>query len=78
MDGLGGTIERVLTGISDYLKGEQNIELAKYQSQQSTLSGYYASVIETAKANSKTLLYLGIGVVGAAFLFTLLKRASRG
>ena len=68
--GLGGWVDKILTIGADVYTSTQT---AKYAAEAQASS----VPIEQAKAKSRTWLYLGIGVVGAALLFGLVKKASR-
>lgn len=49
-----------------YADDQADIKKAEYQSQ-----------VEIEQARTKKLLYLGIGLIGAAFAFTVIRRAMR-
>ena len=72
MDGLGEWVDKILTLGADVFKTTQS---AKYQAQYSAQTTQLS--VEEAKAKSKSWLYLGIGVIGAALLLGLVKKASR-
>lgn len=70
MDGLGAWVDKILTVASGVYQAKLGAETAASQSEAQ-------AQIEASKAQSKRWLYLGIGVVGAALLIALTRKAVR-
>lgn len=71
MDGLGEWVQLIFDKAGDVYAQMQE---ARYQA----LAAQANVDAEVAKANSKKWLYLGIGVIGAAFMLSLVRKAAKG